>query len=61
MRGYIVQHMACVGTLILLAGMIPAFGSAEVQEPENILIRNVRLIDRSGEAEDRSIDILTHS
>jgi len=39
---------------ILVVGSIPA----EAGESERILIRNVRLVDRSGEAEDRVVNIL---
>jgi phosphate-selective porin OprO/OprP len=38
--------------------LMPAIGLVEARDTEKILIRNVRLIDRSGQTEDRLVNIL---
>ena len=53
-----VKHMARVGLLMLVVVLLPALGIAMAAESEQILIRNVRLIDRTGKAEDQSVNIL---
>jgi len=43
---------------ILLLGLAPAIAGAQGSGPENILVRNVTLIDPSGKSEDRIVNIL---
>jgi phosphate-selective porin OprO/OprP len=43
---------------MLVAVLMPAFSVSEAAQPEGILIRNVRLIDRAGRTEDRTVSIL---
>jgi phosphate-selective porin OprO/OprP len=50
------QQIAGVGGLVLL--LAPVFGVAEAAEPELILVKNVRLIDRHGRADDQTVSIL---
>lgn len=54
----LIRLMVCMGLLIFVIVLMPALGTAKSSESENILIRNVRLIDRSGQAEDQSVNIL---
>jgi phosphate-selective porin OprO/OprP len=58
MTKVLIPQMVRIGLLILVVVLIPTLGSAEAAEPEKILIRNVRVIDRSGKTDDRSVSIL---
>ena len=48
----------CVQLLILVAGVRPVMASVDSTEADKILIQNVRLIDREGQTDDRSVNIL---
>lgn len=56
MNSRLLRQIARVVLLGLV--LIPGIGIVEAENAENILIRNVRLIDRSGKTEDRLVNIL---
>lgn len=52
------RQPARVGLSVLVCLWIPALGVVEAADAEKILIRNLRLIDRTGQTEDRQVSIL---
>lgn len=54
----LIRRAACIAISALILGAVPVLGQVQKRPSEKILIRNARLIDRSGETEDRSVYIL---
>jgi len=47
-----------VASLVLASALTATAGDLEAADPETTLIRNVRLIDRAGQTEDRRVNLL---
>ena len=54
----IIKILLLAVLIALSAGLAPVPALAQVTGPENILIRNVTLIDPSGKTEDKIVNIL---
>jgi hypothetical protein len=58
MTSGLARRILRAGLLIVPLVLTPAPGAVKTAQPEKILIRNVRLIDREGQTEERTVSIL---